>query len=471
MRSSVPGGEWRIIERIIATSLLFLSMTLVIVVHVTPPSSLLQWSVPPAPDNNGGSTYFAAGRKARPMPWASRMPDSMSKVMQETAADRRSRYNAHGYAWHDPTIERKEVEHDVAAAVEPLERSMSEMEHEMEGEQHEIEGLDHSRHKSVSSAENVAPELHFTIPGPISMDHLSLPAGAYALSLGQFSATPAAALVPEASAVAATQLQSDVLDTRKDLHTGIDREMVAKSAHQLMHHYIKHAGVAATALRLEAKLEVLEREQLSDEKPQQSLAHATVHVDALDALADAQLSAAAVPGAAMTQLALLSGERRKTLATKRLRMPSPIKPRQIHAKRLGGESVGPRHKAMLHKASILRKASIFHHVLQHGAPTAGGHQVSRIIAGMVKAETQMTTRERAFAAKALSHVDVDLHAANLHLTQRHKTRRKENKAQDNGLKDQIDRHQIDMQNVGRLQAVRECLVLCCSLSCRCCSVL
>ena len=64
------------------------------------------WTVPKEAMDNTGSTYFAAGKTMRQEPVLNtNVPRSVAGVMYETAADRRTRYADHGYAWHDPKYE------------------------------------------------------------------------------------------------------------------------------------------------------------------------------------------------------------------------------------------------------------------------------------------------------------------------------------------------------------------------------
>ena len=149
--------------------------SLLVAEHLTLPRigalSLLQGWVPAF--QNGGRSYFATGRNSAPV---FQVPSNsyMSKVMQDTVRQRQRRYAEHGYGWHDPTIAQ-----DVKAAISPLEHEVAQMQGEVESEQGEIENLQHHQAASPAPvpAQGLAPVLRFSIPGPISIDHLRLPTG------------------------------------------------------------------------------------------------------------------------------------------------------------------------------------------------------------------------------------------------------------------------------------------------------
>ena len=397
-----------------------------------------------------------------------------------------------------------QVSADVLVAFKPLERELAK-------QQSEIESLERIRLREGSAGGSPggagASQLHFSIPGPISIDHLKLPAGPYSLTLGASSDMPAPA--PSAP-VGPTGTASEKQD--------------------------RTAVTAATAHLLK-KLKLLEREQQRVDTAKEKSARAQQAVtearhDALDALAK-EAAGAAVAGQYSSSMGapsdpldavvdkVLTGaedksgsrsgdgqegsvERAVTKADPAVRtegrahvagglklLPEgfPMK-KQVHARlqelsalgefqpkphlwhtavwRNGKKFARPwkftHHHVILRHAgqpqhSQITKASVFHHLLAHGAPTAGGGTVAKMIDGMVHAETadvnagdatepaglqaetaarglageygkygkasHLTADERAFAARTLGHPRADLHHAKHAIHPQARTRRRD----------------------------------------------
>jgi hypothetical protein len=89
-----------------------------------------------------------------------------------------------------------------------------------------------------------ASGMSFSIPGPIKIDHLELPAGEYSFNMGAGAGKPSAAGPAPAAAPApapAVAVGEDegypegVLDKRKDMHVDLDRAAVKQAAVDLQH--------------------------------------------------------------------------------------------------------------------------------------------------------------------------------------------------------------------------------------------
>ena len=385
-------------------------------------------------------------------PDSNRIPRSMSSIMGQTVMDRRNRYVARGYGYT------KDVSKEIADVMKPIETEMSDMESEIENEQTEIAGLERSRRASStrSMAEKVPPKFRISIPGSISIDHLKLPAGAYEVSFGNPSQRRAS-----------SQL-ADATGWRESLTQDSFRKRATSDSK------VPKLAVSAAVAHLRSKLAALEQKQYQEQslKPELKVSDQ----DPLDALVDAQLAASGIQSARRTELAMQGWKAHAVARRSRKHAflsgvvvgKSPNK-HVLHLHNIKQHVTGKardhkvkRFRQKLHKnmsanmhTAARRRPSVFHHVLQHGAPTSGGAAVASIIGRLVRSETHLTPEERSFAADTMRHPHRDLHTDAPQSRTVKGAARTSRLHETSTVRDLIPRaeHNINMRNVDKLEQV------------------
>ena len=381
-----------------------------------------------------------------------------------------------------------QVSADVLAAFKPLERELAK-------QQSEIESLERIRLREGSAGGSPggagASQMHFSIPGPISIDHLKLPAGPYSLTLGSSDMQAPAPSAPVGPTGTASEKQDRTAVTAATAHLLKKLKLLEREQQRVDTAKEKSARAqqAVTEARHDA-LDALAKEAAGATVAGQHSASMGAPSDPLDAVVDKVLTGAedksgsrsgdgqegsvgravtkADPATRTEEGAHVAG------GLKLLPEGFPMK-KQVHARleelsALGESQPKPHlwHTAVWRNGekvartgqpqhSRTAKASVFHHFLAHGAPTAGGGTVAKMIDGMVHAETadanagdatrslraetaarglageygkygeasHLTADERAFAARTLGHPRADLHHAKHAIHPQARTRRRD----------------------------------------------
>ena len=384
-----------------------------------------------------------------------------------------------------------QVSADVLAAFKPLERELAK-------QQSEIESLERIRLREGSAGGSPggagASQLHFSIPGPISIDHLKLPAGPYSLTLGASSDMPAPApSAPVGPTGTASEKQDRTAVTAATAHLLKKLKLLEREQQRVDTAKEKSARAqqAVTEARHDA-LDALAKEAAGATVVGQYSVSMGAPSDPLDAVVDKVLTGAenksgsrsgdgqegSMERAVTKADPAVSTKGRAHVAGGLKLLPEgfPMK-KQVHARLQELSALGEfQPKPHLWHTAVWRngkkfarmgqpqhshttKASVFHHLLAHGAPTAGGGTVAKMIDGMVHAETadanagdatepaglqaetaarglageygkygkasHLTADERAFAARTLGHPRADLHHAKHAIHPQARTRRRD----------------------------------------------